>query len=110
MNDHEQEIVKLDLEQAKTNFEIETDLGRFDEPPATVFDRLGICKNCPDYDVLYGVHYIKYWCKKTMGYWNLNMVFCRMNEEIARKAVGLTLEQAKEMARKEMKHEELHDD
>ena len=83
-----EEIAKLDLEQAKRNFEIETDSGRFDEPPATIFDRLGICKNCPDYDVLYGVHYIKYWCKKTMGYWNLNMAYCKENEIIARDAMN----------------------
>ncbi len=76
----EQEIAKLDLEQAKTNFEIETDPGRHDEPPATVFDRMGICKNCDQYQVSYESHYTKYWCKKTMTYWNRIMVFCEENE------------------------------
>lgn len=42
----EEEIAKLDLNQAKANFEIETDPGRHDEPPVMDFDRLGICKHC----------------------------------------------------------------
>ena len=83
MNRDEQ-IARLDLDQAKVNFEIETDTGRHDDPPKMEFDRMGICKNCDMHQASYETHIIRYWCKKTMAYWHKRMVFCDMNKEVAR--------------------------
>jgi len=78
---------KLDLEQAKANFEIETDPHRHDEVEYE-FDRMGVCKNCESFKILYGSTDIKYWCLKTMRYWSKRMIFCEMNKEVARAMNG----------------------
>ncbi len=46
---HAEEIVKLDLEQAKTNFEIETDPGRHDPHDYDTIASIVICGQCPHY-------------------------------------------------------------
>lgn len=43
------EIAKLDLEQAKANFEIETDEGRFDPHDYDTIASIVICGQCPHY-------------------------------------------------------------
>ena len=78
----EDEIAKLDLEQAKANFEIETDPGRHDEPPAMDFDRLGICRGCRMYKYIFSGDKPKYWCLETMRYWYKTMTFCEDNARV----------------------------
>ena len=80
----EDEIAKLDLNQAKANFEIETDEGRHDEPPVMDFDRLGICKKCRLCRVSYGSYEVRVRCGAMFSYIRnpKDMIYCEDNARV----------------------------
>ena len=79
----EETIAKLDLEDAKRNFDIETDAGRHDEPPVMEFDRLAICRKCIHFVITYGSLKIYKYCKKTMRNGAEQFKFCPESDDKA---------------------------
>jgi hypothetical protein len=84
MNRQEQ-IAKLDLEQAKANFDIETDPGRHWEPPTMTFNRLVICSKCRKSRINHNSHRVTITCP-VVGMYSRDIrraEYCDDNERVA---------------------------